>query len=172
MLRDRKFICTCCTLDHSEQLEFNAPVPTICVRCRAHAGSDVWSLRERDRVHIELWKDREQRAFDRMRSAYGSRATALRALSQINELHELRADGFCKCKSKQCRVGSILAEPNVNRLVDGYYKAEERRLRQLRYTDEDEWADEWDEIIPPSFLDRSSPVADSTDGGDEAGAGA
>ena len=159
MLRDRKFFCTCCTLDHSEQLDFNEPVPTICAQCRAHAGAEVWSLRERDRVHIELWREREQRAFARMRSAYGSRATALRALSQINDIHELRSDGLCKCRNKQCRVGAILAAPNVNRLVDDYFKAEEKRLRELRYTDEDEWADEWDTIIPPSTVNPPQPTA-------------
>ena len=55
---------------------------------------------------------------EKMHSALRSRDRTIHVLRQINDMHELRSDGICKCgKPKGCKIGALLNDRGVQQLI-------------------------------------------------------
>lgn len=103
-----------------------------------------------------------------MQFAYRSRDRTISVLRQINDMHELRPDGSCKCRMpKGCKIGALLDDGGIRQLiqrVDEYedsMRQRQRRWEELRYTGDDSDDAFPDEIIYPPARTRPRPDSDT-----------
>lgn len=118
--------CTCCDLLHK------AVGGGLCSICAYHQSSEINQTAKRHREHETLLRERfaaasewardadaERKEFgQKMHWALKSRDRTISVLRKINDMHELRSDGSCKCRTpKGCKIAELLDDRRLQQLI-------------------------------------------------------
>ena len=161
------FRCRCCGLHQASTFGTDRAGFHRCARCAEHADDTIEALAARDADHAAMYHhaliDAQDEALlaqgerdhyhTKMQAAYSSREVLVQVLAQIDDLHHVRGKR-CSCGRRGCRVGALLADPRIARLIRMYDEVR-RTLRELRDANPDRWVEKWDYIdvslvYPPS----------------------
>lgn len=169
--------CRCCELRHNS-LDGRA----LCTICRYHQSKEIQQTAKRHSDHVDMlrvrltaaseWAEKagteRDEAREKMQFAYKSRDRTISVLRQVNDMHELRPDGSCKCRmQKGCKIGKLLDDRGIRQLiqrVDEYednMRQRQRMWEELRYTDDDSDDDFQDDIVYPPARAKPLPDADT-----------
>lgn len=150
--------CACCALEQPAPRDFVEGSAPRCLRCLDHHGATIADVARRESDHAQLYRRalidaqddvllaRSERDYcsDKMQAAYDTREMLVKVLADIESHHHPRGNR-CSCGKRGCRVGELLADPRVARLIRSYDE-ERRTLRELRNANPDLWAESWDYI--------------------------
>ena len=124
------FRCRCCGLHQASTFGTDRAGFHRCARCAEHADDTIEALAARDADHAAMYHhaliDAQDEALlaqgerdhyhTKMQAAYSSREVLVQVLAQIDDLHHVRGKR-CSCGRRGCRVGALLADPRISRLI-------------------------------------------------------
>lgn len=134
--------CDCCALLHMHV------GCGLCSTCTYHQSREINQTVKRHREHEAMLRERLKAASDwafnadverkefgqKMHWALKSRDRTIQVLRKINDMHELRPDGSCKCRlPKGCKIGALLNDRGIQTLIRRVddYEADQQRKEQL-----------------------------------------
>ena len=166
--------CPCCGLLH-----VTCGATGFCSICSYHQSPEIHQTAKRHREHEEMLRkrlkaasewasaaDEERKNFgQKMHWALKSRDRTIKVLRQINDMHELRSDGSCKCRiPRGCKIAVLLDDRGIQQLirrVDDYEADQQAKERMWREIQRDPYA--WEDFLRGSGADEAErrPDADS-----------
>lgn len=151
--------CSCCGL-----LQPWVGGKGLCSVCSYHQSNEINQTVKRHQEHEVMLRERltaasewaanadaERKEFgQKMHWALKSRDWSIRVLRQINDMHELRSNGSCKCKKpKACKIAELLDDRGLQELIrrvdehEAKQRERERAYRELMATGDPYELKEW-----------------------------
>ena len=140
-MTDTGIRCTCCGL-----LQKHVG-GGLCSVCTYHQSAEINQTAKRHREHEEMLRERltaaskwaadadaERKEFgQKVHWALRSRDRTIAVLRKINDLHELRSDATCKCKTPKCKIAELLDDRGIQHLIRKVddYEAEQRERERV-----------------------------------------
>jgi hypothetical protein len=139
--------CLCCALRYDELPYRDKHDRALCSTCRFHQSTENNQTVKRHQEHEAMLRERldkssvwasevaaeNKKVKQDVYFAYRTRDRAANLLQKVNDLHQLRPDGSCLCKQRNCKTAEILEDRLAQTLIRNVDEAQEhvRRQREL-----------------------------------------